>query len=81
MIESTELRGIRSKKDLELLISNAKKYSEKMEKSKFVAFTIAILFGITLIVSGLPLESDTEAPASVEIEDDNSTTNGTHKEL
>lgn len=52
-----------------------------MEKSKFVAFTIAIIFGVTLIVSGLPLENNTEPPVDTDNEDDNSTTNGTHKEL
>lgn len=50
-----------------------------MEITKFIAITIAIIFGANLIVSGLPVdkvETTTLIP-----DDDNETGNGTHKEL
>lgn len=51
-----------------------------MENSKFFAFAISIIFGVTLIVSGLPLDNIETTTVKVE-DDDTTTSNGTHKEL
>lgn len=51
-----------------------------MASSTFVAFTIAIVFGVNLIVSGIPVDKVGATPEVV-VDDDNVTGNGTHKEL
>jgi hypothetical protein len=51
-----------------------------MASSQFVAITIAILFGVNLIVTGVPVDK-VETTTEVLVEDDNVTGNGTHKEL
>lgn len=54
-----------------------------MEPSKCFAFAIVLLFGVALIVSGVPVDKSTEVPTTTTPapESDNSTGNGTHKEL
>lgn len=49
---------------------------------KLFVIAIAIVFGVNLIVSGVPIDkkSTTTPPDSTE-DADNSTSNGTHKEL
>lgn len=51
-----------------------------MAVSKIIVISIAIMFGVNLLVTGLPIEEGIEAATEVII-DDNSTGNGTHKEL
>lgn len=51
-----------------------------MWKSNFIAITIAIIFGVNLIVTGVPLDK-VETTTQIVIDDDNETGNGTHKEL
>lgn len=49
-----------------------------MDKSSYVALLISIIFGVNLIVSGIPVDKvETEAQAPEEAE----SPNGTHKEL
>lgn len=59
------------------------KTTKEMENSKFVAFAVAIIFGVTLIVSGLPLENieNIETTTPVDTDSEETTSNGTHKEL
>lgn len=48
--------------------------------SRFLAFFVAIVFGVNLIVTGLPVDT-VETTTTPSEDDDNSTGNGTHKEL
>jgi hypothetical protein len=59
------------------------KVQKKMETPKFLALTVVLLFGVNLIVSGVPVDKATEAPITTTFnpEGENSTGNGTHKEL
>lgn len=51
----------------------------KMENYKFAMFTIAIIFGVNLIVSGVPV--DKVETTTILTEDNSTSPNGTHKEL
>lgn len=52
-----------------------------MEKFNFAALSIAILFGVTLIVSGIPLQTVEPTPSDASSDGETSSSNGTHKEL
>jgi hypothetical protein len=60
-----------------------------MESPKFVAFTVVLLFGVNLIVSGVPVDKSTAAPTTTTpapetttlVADNSTEGNGTHKEL
>lgn len=51
--------------------------NEKVEMDKCLAITVAIIFGVSLIVSGLPVDNVDNVETTTLTPDDN----GTHKEL
>lgn len=48
--------------------------------TNFLAIVVGIVFGVNLIVTGLPVDTVETTTTPIE-DDDNSTGNGTHKEL
>ena len=62
------------------LVEEKKRELNKMASSIFVTFTIAIVFGVNLIVSGIPVDK-IEATPEIDVDNENVTGNGTHKEL
>lgn len=55
-----------------------------MEKAIYVALVVSIIFGVNLIVSGIPVDkvaTTTQAPEENETSEEKEAPNGTHKEL